>query len=222
MVFGMLNSYDKIVLRHVSILKYKFDDFEADIRAANCAATGGTQVQLQAFQVLVALLERPKDVVAREELRNVVAEDTFVDFDHGTEHRMVKLAMCWGFRKQPKIYRDIASEGTVFWATCKRSRSSKRPANSVYNTRASSRRGSGDATASDGGLQTSLACRAPVEARHGCYLYSRKSCIWFFIFPPCALGEAFSSRDMAWRTAGTVALWFIWCQRWWDWPCACT
>src|SRR5882724_2034213 len=97
-----------------SVLKYKFDDFEADIRAAELRRNGARlKLQLQPFQVLVALLERPKDVVAREELRQRLwPEDTFVDFDHGLNTAMVKLRDVLGdSASKPKYVETIAKRG---------------------------------------------------------------------------------------------------------------
>src|SRR5882724_8397896 len=97
-----------------SVLKYKFDDFEADIRAAELRRNGARlKLQLQPFQVLVALLERPKDVVAREELRQRLwPEDTFVDFDHGLNTAMVKLRDVLGdSASNPRYIETIAKRG---------------------------------------------------------------------------------------------------------------
>ena len=53
-----------------TISKYKFDNFEADLRAAELRRNGSRlKLQMQPFQVLVALLERPQEVVTREELQ---------------------------------------------------------------------------------------------------------------------------------------------------------
>src|SRR5712675_1027764 len=105
-----------------SVLKYKFDDFEADIRAAELRRNGARlKLQLQPFQVLVALLERPKDVVTREELRQRLwPEDTFVDFDHGLNTAMVKLRDVLGdSATKPKFIETIAKRGYRFMGTAK-------------------------------------------------------------------------------------------------------
>ena len=97
--------------------KYKFDDFEADLRAAELRR-GGTRLklQLQPFQVLVALLERPREVVTREELRlRLWPQDTFVDFDHGLNTAMVKLRDVLGdSASNPKYIETIAKRGYRF------------------------------------------------------------------------------------------------------------
>jgi cholera toxin transcriptional activator len=100
-----------------TVSKYKFDDFEADLRAAELRR-GGTRLklQLQPFQVLVALLERPRDVVTREELRQRLwPQDTFVDFDHGLNTAMVKLRDVLGdSASNPKFIETIAKRGYRF------------------------------------------------------------------------------------------------------------
>lgn len=103
-----------------TVSKYKFDGFEADLRAAELRR-GGTRLklQLQPFQVLVALLERPKEVVTREELRQRLwPEDTFVDFDHGLNTAMVKLRDVLGdSASNPKFIETIAKRGYRFLGT---------------------------------------------------------------------------------------------------------
>jgi len=99
------------------ILKYKFDAFEADLKAAELRRNGTRlKLQLQPFQVLVALLERPKDVVTREELRQRLwPEDTFVDFDHGLNTAMAKLRDVLGdSAAKPKYVETIAKRGYRF------------------------------------------------------------------------------------------------------------
>jgi len=97
--------------------RYKFDEFEADLRAAELRKGGiRLKLQLQPFQVLVALLERPKEVVTREELRQRLwPEDTFVDFDHGLNTAMVKLRDVLGdSASKPKFIETIAKRGYRF------------------------------------------------------------------------------------------------------------
>jgi cholera toxin transcriptional activator len=97
--------------------KYKFDEFEADLRAGELRRNGvRLKLQLQPFQVLVALLERPREVVTREELRQRLwPEDTFVDFDHGLNTAMVKLRDVLGdSASKPKYIETIAKRGYRF------------------------------------------------------------------------------------------------------------
>jgi DNA-binding winged helix-turn-helix (wHTH) protein len=100
-----------------SIAKYKFDEFEADLRAAELRRSGTRlKLQMQPFQVLIALLERPNEVVSREELRQRLwPQDTFVDFDHGLNTAMVKLRDVLGdSASSPKYIETIAKRGYRF------------------------------------------------------------------------------------------------------------
>ena len=99
------------------VAKYKFGDFEADLKAAELRKNGvRLRLQLQPFQVLVALLERPREVVTREELRQRLwPEDTFVDFDHGLNTAMVKLRDVLGdSASSPRYIETIAKRGYRF------------------------------------------------------------------------------------------------------------
>ncbi|HKV95156.1 MAG TPA: winged helix-turn-helix domain-containing protein [Candidatus Angelobacter sp.] len=101
----------------MAVARYKFDDFEADLRAAELLRNGSrVKLQMQPFQVLVALLERPKEVVTREELRQRLwPQDTFVDFDHGLNTAMVKLRDVLGdSASSPKYIETIAKRGYRF------------------------------------------------------------------------------------------------------------
>ena len=70
-----------------------FGIFEADL-ATGELRKGGAKIRLQEqpFQILAALVERPGEVVAREELRTRIwKDDTFVDFDHSLNTAINKL-----------------------------------------------------------------------------------------------------------------------------------
>ncbi len=100
-----------------SALKYKFGNFEADVKAAELYRNGTRlRLQMQPFQVLVALLERPREVVTREELRlRLWPEDTFVDFDHGLNTAMAKLRDVLGDSAgNPRYIETIAKRGYRF------------------------------------------------------------------------------------------------------------
>jgi TolB-like protein/DNA-binding winged helix-turn-helix (wHTH) protein len=71
----------------------RFDDFELDVRAGELRKRGvRLHLQGQPLQVLAALLNRPGDLVNREELRaQIWAADTFVDFDHSLHNAIARL-----------------------------------------------------------------------------------------------------------------------------------
>ena len=62
----------------------RFGVYELDLRAGELRRQGmKVKLQEQPFQVLMQLLEKPGEVVTREELRSRLwPADTFVDFDH--------------------------------------------------------------------------------------------------------------------------------------------
>jgi DNA-binding winged helix-turn-helix (wHTH) protein len=64
----------------------RFGTFELDADTGEIRREGKAQPRLrdQSFRILLMLLERPGDLVTREELRQRLwSSDTFVDFDHG-------------------------------------------------------------------------------------------------------------------------------------------
>lgn len=106
-----------------AILKYRFDQFEADVNAAELLRNGTRlKLQMQPFQVLLALLERPMEVVTREELRlRLWPQDTFVDFDHGLNTAMAKLRDALGDSAgRPRYIETIAKRGYRFLADVER------------------------------------------------------------------------------------------------------
>jgi len=71
----------------------RFGVFELDIRSRELRRQGvKVKLQEQPFQLLEILLERPGDVVTREELRQRIwSSDTFVDFEGGLYNAVKKL-----------------------------------------------------------------------------------------------------------------------------------
>src|SRR5262249_48193439 len=73
--------------------RYRFGAYELDVRAGELRKNGlKIKLQKQPLQILNALLERPGEVITREELRNQLwPADTFVDFDHGLNSAVKRL-----------------------------------------------------------------------------------------------------------------------------------
>ena len=71
----------------------RFGVFEADLLAGELRKSGARiRVQEQPFQILAILLQRPAEVVSREELRQKLwPSDTFVDFEHGVNSAVARL-----------------------------------------------------------------------------------------------------------------------------------
>jgi len=76
----------------------KFGGFVVDVRTAELYRHGKKiKVQHQPMQVLLALLEKPGDVVTRDELREKIwPADTFVDFEHSLNTAIKKLRQALG------------------------------------------------------------------------------------------------------------------------------
>lgn len=71
----------------------RFGTFEADLSSGELRKHGlRIKLQGQPFQILQMLLERPHEVLTREELRvKLWPSDTFVDFDHGLNNAVNRL-----------------------------------------------------------------------------------------------------------------------------------
>jgi Tol biopolymer transport system component/DNA-binding winged helix-turn-helix (wHTH) protein len=71
----------------------RFSSFELDLRARELRKHGlKIKLQDQPFEILALLLEKPGEIVTREELRaRLWPADTFVDFDHSLNSAVKKL-----------------------------------------------------------------------------------------------------------------------------------
>jgi DNA-binding winged helix-turn-helix (wHTH) protein len=100
----------------------KFDVFEVDLRAQELYKSGKrVKLQIQPFQVLALLLERPGDVVTREELQQRLwPADTFVDFDHSLNTAVKKLRQALGDDiKKPRFVETLPKRGYRFLGVVK-------------------------------------------------------------------------------------------------------
>ncbi len=94
-----------------------FGVFEVDLRAGE-VRKHGLKVRLpeQPFQVLSMLLERPGEVVTREELhRRLWSTDTFIDFDHGINAAINKIREALGdSADNPRFVETLPRRGYRF------------------------------------------------------------------------------------------------------------
>jgi len=76
----------------------QFGVFEVHLQTGELRKSGlRIKLQEQPFQILALLLERPGEVITREELRQRLwPADTFVDFDHGLNSAIKKLRQALG------------------------------------------------------------------------------------------------------------------------------
>jgi TolB-like protein/DNA-binding winged helix-turn-helix (wHTH) protein/Tfp pilus assembly protein PilF len=97
----------------------RFGVYEVDLRACELRKHG-LRIRLpeQPFQILAVLLERPGEIVTREELRNRLwPGDTFVDFDHGLNNCVMKLREALGDSSDnPRFVETIPKRGYRFIA----------------------------------------------------------------------------------------------------------
>ena len=95
----------------------RFGSFEVDLRSGELRK-GGLRVKLtgQAFQVLAILLERPGEMVTREELqKRLWSSDTFVDFDHGLNNAVNRIREALGDTKEsPRFVETLPRRGYRF------------------------------------------------------------------------------------------------------------
>jgi serine/threonine protein kinase len=93
----------------------RFQDFELDLRSGELRRNGGKTVRLseQPFRILVLLLERPLEVVTREELRKKLwPNDTIVEFEHSISAAMNRLRQALGdSAEKPHYIETLARRG---------------------------------------------------------------------------------------------------------------
>jgi DNA-binding winged helix-turn-helix (wHTH) protein len=97
--------------------KLRFGPFVADLRAGELYKRGKRiKIQQQPMQVLTALLERPREVVTREELRERIwPADTFVDFEHSLNTAIRKMRQALGDRPgRPSYVETLPRRGYRF------------------------------------------------------------------------------------------------------------
>jgi len=97
----------------------RFGVFEVDLVSGELRKNGSLiRLQEQPFQVLTMLLERPGEVVTREDLRTKLwPADTFVDFDHSLNTAVNKLREALGdAASNPRFVQTVARRGYRFIA----------------------------------------------------------------------------------------------------------
>src|SRR5690348_3798881 len=97
----------------------QFGVFEVDLRAGELRRNGSrVKLQDQPLQILTLLLERPGEVVSRDELRTRLwPADTFVDFDHSLNAAVRRLRDALGdSAENPTFVETVARRGYRFLA----------------------------------------------------------------------------------------------------------
>jgi TolB-like protein/DNA-binding winged helix-turn-helix (wHTH) protein/Tfp pilus assembly protein PilF len=102
-----------------SVRIVRFGAFEVDLKATEVRKHGmRLKISEQPFQILAILLEKPGEIVAREDLRNRLWQsDTFVDFDHGLNNAVMRLREVLGDSSDnPRFVETIPRRGYRFIA----------------------------------------------------------------------------------------------------------
>ena len=102
---------------------YCFGVFELDLRAAELRKSGvRLRLQDQPYQVLLKLIERPGEIVSREELRSALwQENTFVDFETGLNAAVKRLRETLGDSADtPTFIETLPRRGYKFIAPVER------------------------------------------------------------------------------------------------------
>src|SRR5260370_4016957 len=97
----------------------RFGLFEVDTRSGELRRQGSkVNLQEQPFQALVLLLERPGEVVTREELnKRLWPENTFVDFERGLNKAINKLRTALSDdAEKPRFIETVPQRGYRFIA----------------------------------------------------------------------------------------------------------
>jgi TolB-like protein len=101
----------------------RFGIFEVDLRAGELRRQGlKVKLQEQPFQILAMLLDRPGEVITREEVqRRLWPANTFVDFDRGLNRAMNRLRVALRDRADsPRFVETLPGRGYRFIALVER------------------------------------------------------------------------------------------------------
>jgi DNA-binding winged helix-turn-helix (wHTH) protein len=103
--------------------RYRFGIFEADSATGELRRSGiRVKLHAQPFQVLFLLLQRPGEVLTREEIcRELWPGDTFVDYEHGVNSAINRLREALGDKAaNPRFIETLARRGYRFVAPVER------------------------------------------------------------------------------------------------------
>src|SRR6202165_2897483 len=98
--------------------RFKFGVFEVDLRTGELTKLGKRiRLQEQPFQLLAMLLEKPGELVIREELCERLWPKTLVDFDHGLNKAISKVREALGdWAEHPRFIETVGRRGYRFLA----------------------------------------------------------------------------------------------------------
>jgi DNA-binding winged helix-turn-helix (wHTH) protein len=111
--------------------RYRFGVFEADSTTGELRRNGvRVKLHAQPFQVLFMLLERPGELLTREEIsRELWPEGTFVDYEHSVNSAVNRLREALGDKAaNPRFVETLARRGYRFVAPVERIALGEEPA----------------------------------------------------------------------------------------------
>jgi DNA-binding winged helix-turn-helix (wHTH) protein len=117
-----------------SPLVARFDVFEVDLRACELYKAGRKiKLQVLPFQALALLLERPGEVITRDEFeKRLWPSDTFVDFDHSLNTAIKKLRQALDDNnKKPRFVETLPKRGYRFIGTVEQAAKVPAPAKAL-------------------------------------------------------------------------------------------
>jgi cholera toxin transcriptional activator len=103
--------------------RYRFGVFEADAATGELRRQGiRIKLNVQPFRVLLMLLERPGEVLTREQIsRELWPEGTFVDYEHGVNSAVNRIREALADQaKNPRFIETLARRGYRFVAPVQR------------------------------------------------------------------------------------------------------
>src|SRR3984885_1487890 len=103
--------------------RYRFGVFEADAATGELRKQGiRIKVNVQPFQVLLMLLDRPGELLTREEIsRELWPDGTFVDYEHGVNSAVNRIREALGdTASNPRFVETLARRGYRFVAPVER------------------------------------------------------------------------------------------------------
>jgi DNA-binding winged helix-turn-helix (wHTH) protein len=103
--------------------RFRFGVFEADAATGELRKQGiRIKLNVQPFQILVMLLERPGEILTREQIaRELWPEGTFVDYEHGVNSAVNRIRDALGDRaRNPRFIETLARRGYRFVAPVQR------------------------------------------------------------------------------------------------------
>src|ERR1700677_2345326 len=120
--------------KELAARRYRFGVFEADAAAGELRRQGiRIKLNTQPFQMLLLLLERPGQLLTREEIsRELWPDGTFVDYEHGVNSAINRIRDALGdTAASPRFVETLARRGYRFVAPVEKIADTENPLSSI-------------------------------------------------------------------------------------------